>query len=294
MKPILIYLFLVSTFFPSLSEQFVLKTNDEMVLIPGGEYRMGSTPREIHEAMQRYQIDRREFFSPEVPSHVVKVDSFLMDRYEVTNKQYRKFILENPEWRKVNIPDSLHNGEYLKHWEGDKYPSGQGDHPVIYVSWYSAMTYAEWEGKRLPTEAEWEYAASGGLVNPEFPWGDDLPDTTRVNYWKSGLKSAIAVGSYSPNGYGLYDISGNVWEYCIDEWRDSVPSTQLHKSLKHKTFKTSSNEFYQVKTRRVIRGGSWGGAVVNLRVSYRDSHPPKGAGDHVGFRCVKTLDSMNK
>lgn len=122
----------------------------------------------------------------------------------------------------------------------------------------------------------------------EFPWGNDLVDATRANYSASGIGMTTPVGRYPPNGYGLYDLAGNVWEYCLDEWQeDFYAISPLQNPIAGAGGFT--NDYYrQVTTRRVIRGGSWGGAPVNLRVAYRDSHPPTGAGDHVGFRCVRS------
>jgi formylglycine-generating enzyme required for sulfatase activity len=217
----------------------------------------------------------------EKPQHLVKIGKpFLLSRYEVTFEEYDRFVYAT----------------------GKRPPSDSGfgagmteDHkkrlPVITVSWEDAQAYARWlseaTGKsfRLPTEAEWEYAARGGLVGKQFPWGDEAPSPKRANYAESGLGAATTVGRYPANGYGLYDMAGNVWEYCLDEWKPYSDGPQENPVAGGML--PAEDAFRTVTTRRVIRGGSWGGAPVNLRAAYRDSHPPAGAGPHVGFRCVR-------
>ena len=224
-----------------------------MVLIPAGEFLMGSN-------------DRFE----ERPVHTVYVDAFYMDTHQVTNAQYKVFVDANPQWQKDNIPDKYHTGNYLLGWRGNSYPSGKGNHPVAYVSWYAAVAYAEWDGKRLPTEAEWEKAARGGLVGKKYPWGDTI-DANKANYGRNvgttpvGLAgSTTPVGTYAPNGYGLYDMAGNVWEWCVDAYK---------------------RDFSQ----RVLRGGSWAATETFLRVANRDSLPPTYANPTYGFRCARDI-----
>jgi len=118
-----------------------------MVLIPAGEFQMGSGEN-----------------TDEKPIHTVYIDAFYMDKHEVTNAEYKKFLNANPRWGKNRIPSAYHDGDYLKRWNGNNYPIGKGEHPVTYVSWYAAMAYAKWADKRLPTEAEWEKTARGGLI----------------------------------------------------------------------------------------------------------------------------------
>ena len=147
-----------------------------MVLIPAGEFLMGSNDEGSYDEEQ--------------PVRTVYVDAFYMDTTEVTNAQFKAFVDANPAWQKDRIePRFAIREEYLRDWKGNNYPKGRGNYPVVYVSWYAAMAYAEWVGKRLPTEAEWEYAARGGLIGKKYPNGDTMPpkdahhlkrDATRV------------------------------------------------------------------------------------------------------------------
>jgi sulfatase modifying factor 1 len=256
------------------------------VLIKGSVYEMGIDASEIPKLMQDFGVKHEDVFLPETPRHTVKVKSFYLDKYEVTNAEFKKFILANPHWQKDTIPAGLHNGKYLSDWNGNDYPAGKDNFPVVFVTWYAAVAFCQAEYMRLPTEAEWEYAARGGERGKAFPWGVQMPDKSRANYSSSGFGHAVAVGSYSPNHYGLYDMAGNVWEYVADEWANYPNTTalQIDPIAGGDHFVTGS--YLSVTTRRVIRGGSWGGSPINLRVTYRDSHPPTGAGDHVGFRCA--------
>jgi formylglycine-generating enzyme required for sulfatase activity len=254
-------------------------------LVRGAMFRMGTDPSDVPRLQQVFGIKRAELFAEEAPQHTVTLSPFYVDRYEVTNALFKKFLDKNPRWRRSKIEARLHNGNYLKHWDGDDYPKDKAEHPVTNVSWYAAVAFCRWEGKRLPTEAEWEYAARGGLSDKSFPWGDAPADKSLANYGASGIGTTTPVGSYAANGYGLFDMAGNVWEYTLDEWGPYNSSAQVNPVAGGNLFLDDS--FYSVTTRRVIRGGSYGGAPINLRVAYRDSHPPDGARDFVGFRCVK-------
>ena len=181
----------------------------DTVLIPAGEFQMGN--------------DGSDAEDDEKPVHTVYVDAFYIDKYEVTNVEYKKFVDANPQWQKGRIPRKYHDGDYLKHWDGNNYPSSKGNHPVVYVSWYAAMAYAQWHGKRLPIEAEWEKAARGGLVGKKYVWGSSL-DANKANYGEN-VGDTTPVATYDANGYGLYDMTGNVWEWCLDEYNADFYST---------------------------------------------------------------------
>ena len=257
---------------PDTQPEIVGKDRAKMVLIPAGDFQMGSN----------------NGHSDEKPVHTVYLDAFYMDVYEVTNAQYKKFVDANPQWRKDRIPSSYHNGNYLKHWNGNNYPPGKGNHPVVHVSWYGAMAYAQWAGKRLPTEAEWEKAARGGLVGKKYPWGDSI-DSSKVNYG-GHVGGTTAVGRYAPNPYGLYDMVGNVWEWCLDAYDGSFYKNSPRRnpirgagSIAHVT-----NNFTNVKNSpRVLRGGSWLFNLSHLRVAYRGRYDPTNTTDNVGFRCAR-------
>ena len=244
-----------------------------MVLIPAGEFQMGSNDSEAS--------------NDEQPVHTVYVDAFYMDEYEVTNARYKAFIDANPQWQQDNIPDKYRDRNYLRHWSGNSYPSGKGNHPVVYVSWYAAMAYAQWTGKRLPTEAEWEKAARGGLAGKKYPWGDII-DINKANYG-SNVGSTTPVGNYAPNGYGLYDMAGNVWEWCVDAYeRDFYARSARQNPIAGKGV---GKDFARVQTypSRVLRGGSWFLDTQNLPVADRYRNTPTLTIDTVGFRCAMDI-----
>ncbi len=217
-----------------------------MVRIPAGTFRMGSNDPEA--------------FIDEQPVRSVYVNAFSMDRYEVTNAEYKQFVDANRQWQKGRIQARYHDGGYLKHWNGNNYPSGKANHPVIYVSWHAARAYATWAGKRLPREVEWEKAARGGLEDRKYPRGNSI-DAGSANYG-NGVGGTTSVGQYPANGYGLFDMSGNVWEWC-------------------------SNMYDNIENSRILRGGSWSSHALDARVSFRGADLPTFTSDDVGFRCVK-------
>lgn len=242
-----------------------------MVLIPAGKFLMGSEDEEAE--------------SNENPVHPVHVDAFYMDMYPVTNEQFKTFIDANPELGKDQIPDEYAASRYLSDWNGTDYPSEKGNHPVAYVSWYAAAAYAQWVGKRLPTESEWEKAARGGLEGKKYPWGDEI-DESKANYGRN-IGDTTAVGSYQSNGYGLYDMAGNVLEWCMDEWdSDFYSKSSDENPVSGEVISFENDDFTNVKTARVLRGGSWGSNPSLLRVSYRDGSGPSLTSTDVGFRCA--------
>ena len=246
----------------------------DMVLIPNGEFETVSSTGDSGKKLV----------------YTVYIDAFYMDKYEVTNAQYKMFVDANPEWQKGNISSKYHDGNYLKSWNGNNYPSGKGSHPVVNVSWYGAMAYAKWVGKRLPTQAEWEKAARGGLVGQKYPWGNSI-DSSKANYSRN-VGDTAPVGSYPPNGYNLYDITGNVWEWCLDEHdRDFYLTLPLHNPIAGANSITDMiNEFLDLDSWRVLRGGSWIKFARDVKVSDGNHAPPEFSDDDFGFRCVKSVE----
>ena len=231
------------------------KDGSEMVLIPAGSFEMGD--------------HFEEGDGDEQPVHTVQLDAFYMDVREVTVGQFREF---------VNQSGYKYGGDWdvvAEYSPGDEYP-------MICVDWNDATAYAEWAGKRLPTEAEWEYAARGGLVGKRYSWEDDESLAgDDANYdGKDKWEYCSPVGSFAANGYGLYDMAGNVWEWCQD-WYDGdyYSSSPATNPLGPDT-----------GTLRVLRGGSWYSSTFTLRVAYRDCYGPLNRSNYLGFRCVSGLN----
>ena len=244
---------------------------ESMVLIRAGEFQMGRNTGGS---------------TDEKPVHTVYVDAFYMDTYEVTNEEYKVFLLANPQWQKGNVEARFHDGNYLRDWRGNTYPAGKDDHPVVNVSWYAAMAYATWAGKRLPTEAEWEKAARGGLVGKTRPWGNTI-DTTKANYNRN-VGNTTPVQRYDPNPYGLYNMVGNVSEWCLDKG----DATFYARSPRSNPFSGGSianvvKNFTNVSGNRVRRGGSYLDPEAKVRVADRTYTDPTRTHAGIGFRCVR-------
>lgn len=240
---------------------------DDMVKIPSGEFIMGSSDEEIMKVVR--ELGGGElgpdvgWFAAERPQHKVYLDEYYIDKYEITNAQYKKFI------------DSTGRAA-PRHWENNTYPEGRADHPVVYVSWEDADAYCKWAGKRLPTEAEWEKAARGTDARI-WPWGNTFdPAKCNVECWEGS--DSKPVGSY-PEGitpYGAFDMAGNVWEWT-DSWYDAYPGSKYR-----------TQEFG--KKLRVLRGGSWyhydSLGPIGARCASRDRAAPQSVSYVAGFRCA--------
>jgi formylglycine-generating enzyme required for sulfatase activity len=260
----------------------VASQQDGTVLVRGGAFRMGTGSSELPELKHRYAVSFPGVFEDEVPDHAVTVSDFRMDIYEVTNVRFSEFVDRHPEWSRAQIPPQLHNGHYLEHWKDGKLPSAKANHPVVYVTWHAAQAFCLWAGGRLPTEAEWEYAARAGR-DQEFPWGNEPPSGQRANYSASRVDDTRPVGSYPPNSSGLYDIAGNVWEFALDAWKPGYSAEPQTDPLVGGAIPT---DLRAVQGRRVLRGASFGGGDVTLRTRWRDSHEVLNAVAFVGFRCA--------
>ena len=246
-------------------------TSSDMIKIPEGEYFMGGI-----------------VYPDEEPIHKVYIDAFNINIHEVTNHQYKKFVDDNPEWQKAYIPEEYHDGNYLRNWVENNYPNGKEKHPVTNVSWYAAMAYAEWIGKRLPTEAEWEKAARSNLQGKTYPWGNSI-DNSKANF-SMEVMDTTPVGNYPANGFGLYDMAGNVWEWCLDEYdREFYSSSPYHNPVAGKSLDYLISNFKNIETSRVSRGGAWVMNRRGLRVATRRAFNPKRTDSITGFRCVKSI-----
>ncbi|MCY3721535.1 MAG: SUMF1/EgtB/PvdO family nonheme iron enzyme [Candidatus Poribacteria bacterium] len=254
-----------------------------MVLIPAGEFQMGSSPGTF-------------YTSATTPDHIVYVDAFYIDKYEVTLGQYNQFVLATNH---RPLPDWVY-----------QYASTDA-HPVIGVSWEDARAYAKWAGKRLPTEAEWEKAARGGLVQKNHAWGDTPPDGTQCNFadkrlWEiwnrekdpddnwadetldDGYAYIAPVGSYPPNGYGLYDMEGNVWEWCFDAYDENFYADSPYENpIAEILIRDGASNIVAVNKLRVTRGSSWYDSVPWIASRFGQS--PETRVRNVGFRCVQSV-----
>jgi formylglycine-generating enzyme required for sulfatase activity len=208
----------------------------------------------------------------ERPLHNVCITSeFYMDMHEVTNSEYQACV--NSGFCSVPGNNVTYNMPFY-HYDDPAY----ANHPVNYVDWNQANAYCIWMGKRLPTEAEWEYAARGGLVGKRYPWGDDI-SCDDANYGGCVLDTA-EVGSYTPNGYGLYDVAGNAREW-VKDW---YSSNYYQYCIDHNIVDDPAGREYGVN--KVWRGGGFEYDAVNLRAADRDNYPAGGQVYYAGFRCA--------
>jgi formylglycine-generating enzyme required for sulfatase activity len=246
-----------------------------MARIPGGDYWMGRTRLWLMDEIGWQLRDRAD----DRPVHRVNLPAFLLDVHEVTNAEYAALVAKK-------------GAEAPYHWGGRTPPGGKERLPVYNVSWQDAVAYCKAVGKRLPTEAEWERAARGGTADLDYPWGNDYADEPATEGAKpatDGAKPAklaqsgsasgpLPVGSFAANAYGLYDMSGNVWEWVAD-WYD----------LNYYSVSPADNPPGPAKgLYRVIRGGGWADTESRYgTVYYRNFTLPDTRQPTIGFRCAQ-------
>lgn len=261
-----------------------------MVRIPAGTFRMGT----------------RDGPSRETPVHDVEIGAFFIDRTEVTVRDFAHFVkatgyateAETIGWSAVFDPArqswTAVSGATWRHPDGSTRPPVPDDEPVTQVSWNDAQAYAKWAGKRLPTEAEWEYAARGGADQAPYVWGYHLRPGGRpvANWWQGpfpqhdngedGFNGRAPVGRFSPNGFDLLDMAGNVWEWCADWYGEDFYSRSPRRAP---TGPASGTE-------RALRGGSWMCSehyCTNFRPGARSHATPDSALNNTGFRLVQDV-----
>jgi formylglycine-generating enzyme len=309
-----------------------------MVWIAGAEFAMGcSDPRELPHGGTNPMADAR-------PIHRVRVDGFWIDRFEVTNDQFAEFVTatryvtvaeraptaeEFPDAPKENLvagsivftppPQAVPLDNHYQWWSYVKganwrHPEGpatdiaqRGRYPVVQVAYADADAYAQWAGKRLPTEAEWEFAARGGLAGAPYSWGTDFqPDGKwMANIWQGtfpindtgadGFKGIAPVGQFAANGYGLHDMAGNVWEWCSDWYRPDEYTVRAAagRLASNPTGPPSSFDPAEPgQAKRVHRGGSFlctEQYCTRYMIGTRGKGEVSSGSNHLGFRCVKSL-----
>jgi formylglycine-generating enzyme len=323
-------LFLETTSEPSVTIGDEPRQIDGMIRIPGGTFRMGSD----------------KHYPEEAPAHRVTVDGFWMDRHPVTNRQFRAFvratrhvtvaeITPDPKDYPGMLPHMVYAGslmfsppgypvdlrDFSQWWTfargaNWRHPYGPGsnirgldDHPVVHVAFSDALAYAKWAGKDLPTEAEWEFAARGGLDGAEFAWGDEFTPHGRhmANTWQGefprqnvnadGFERTSPVTAFPPNGYGLYDMIGNVWEWTAD-WYSPRHEADAPKACCIPQNPRGGREdgSYDPRTtnvkipQKVIKGGSHLCApnyCRRYRPAARHAEPVDTSTSHLGFRCIR-------
>lgn len=282
-----------------------IKFKEKMVYLSGGEFIMGTND---HEGSPE---------DGEGPARKMIVSPFYIDRHTVTNEEFMQFVQETGykteaeqfgwsfvfyhfvEKNKAKVIQQVPGTPWwLVVEEAYWYqPEGHGstidkrmDHPVIQVSWNDAIAFCDWAGKRLPTEAEWEFAARGGLEQKKYAWGDELTPNGKhhCNIWQGnfpyentnedGYLGTAPAQSFPTNGFGLYNVAGNVWEWCSDWLTNTTREIDLMESHNHMA--------------KVMRGGSYlchESYCNRYRVAARSSNTPDSSTGNIGFRCVSDV-----
>jgi formylglycine-generating enzyme required for sulfatase activity len=312
---------------PKIKDRAKLDAAAPMITLPGGSFRMGNDT-----AVEK---DQR-------PSHNVRLAPFKIDQYEVTNRQFQLFVRET----KYQTTAERFGWSYVFDFERKTWvrmvgacwwnPTGKNphgnsesgavtailDHPVVHVSWEDAQAFCRWSGKHLPSEAEWEFAAKGGLLDAMYPWGDrrQIEGKYQANFWQGwypnentaadGFLLLSPVGSFPANRYGLFDVGGNAWEWCSDRYaadyyrRSLMDNPQGPAQEEGKTAAVARLQLRKENGRyvgerlegteevplRVIRGGSFLSAEngdAGYRLTARGSQPQTLSFQDIGFRCAE-------
>ncbi len=311
-------------------------SHEGMVLIKGGVFMMGASDAEGRkDEYPQHSVQLKDFWMDETEvtnrqfAAFVKATGYITTAekkvdWEEMKKQLPPGTSKPPDDQLVPAalvfkknPEAQNLADYSQWWNwvpgaSWKHPqgpqsdlAGKEDYPVVQVSWDDAMAYCKWAGKRLPTEAEWEYAARGGLLNKKYPWGDEAIETgkPKANTWQGKFpayntnwdhfENIAHVRSFPHNGYGLYDMAGNVWEWCSD-WYNQDYYQQVAK-LKSSDPSGPLNSFDSEEPgmpKKVIRGGSFlcnASYCKGYRVASRMKSSPETGLEHTGFRCVAGL-----
>ncbi len=262
----------------------------EMILIPAGTFFMGSSSDEVDAQFLDTKLpeDWKKYTADEQPRHEREVRAFYIYKYEVTNAQYKMFV-------------DATGHRSPPHWSGTTYPEGKDKHPVVEVSWDDAQAYCRWAGTRLPTEAEWEYAARGdggaGEASLAFPWGDawdrtvcnnssfhagkEITSADDWNAWYKGVEASsfplttpVGLFSKSASPFGVEDMAGNAWEWCADI-QAPYPEQRANDADNQKL--------------RARRGGSWANVALHIRSADRQPAAHDNVNLYTGFRCVKPV-----
>ncbi|MEM6319957.1 MAG: formylglycine-generating enzyme family protein [Bacteroidota bacterium] len=316
----------------------IMLTNFEgMVKIEGGTFQMGG--------------DNDQARTDEFPKVPTKVNSFWMDKTEVTNAEFRAFVeatgyqtvaertadigeimaqlppgtppppaealepfslvFESPQRPVPENPAYWWKVVKQANWRQPQGPGssieGKDNLPVVHVSWYDAVAYANWVGKRLPTEAEWEYASRGGQAEKIYPWGDESIESgaIKANFWQGnfpykneivdGFERLAPVATFAPNGYGLYDMAGNVWELCADWYHANYYPHRAKNNITDNPIGPGNSFDPDEATipKKVVRGGSFlcnDSYCSGYRVAARMKSSADTGLEHTGFRCVRDVE----
>lgn len=228
-----------------------------MVFIPGGEYTRGRTYKLPDDGAKWFP----ELLKDDGPAKMLKISPFYLDEKEATIAQYADFVTR-----------TKHRPPY--NWPGGKPDPTKLTFPVAAISWDDAAAYCKWIGKRLPTEAEWERAARGAIEDAEYPWGNRKPTNKDARF--DTVEGPGPVATFAPNGFGLYDIAGNVWEWTSDWYAKDYYAISPADDPKG----PDSGQY------KVLRGGSWADVSKYLRVANRTWARPAERGPNIGVRCA--------